>query len=56
MDAIVAWGDEEAIRARIQAHWDAGADHVCIQPLSVAEDPMAPADERILELLAPARN
>jgi probable F420-dependent oxidoreductase len=55
IDAIVAWGDEAAIRARIQAHWDAGADHVCIQPLSVAEDPMAPADERILELLAPAR-
>jgi probable F420-dependent oxidoreductase len=56
VDAIVAWGDEDAIRARIQAHWDAGADHVCIQPLSAAEDPMAPADERILELLAPARN
>ena len=56
IDAMVAWGDEAAIRARIQAHWDAGADHVCIQPLSVSEDPAAPADERILELLAPARN
>jgi len=55
IDAMVAWGDEAAIRARIQAHWDAGADHVCIQPLSTSEDPMAPADERILELLAPAR-
>lgn len=56
VDAMVAWGDEGAIRARIQAHWDAGADHVCIQPLSVREDAAAPADERILELLAPARN
>jgi probable F420-dependent oxidoreductase len=56
VDAMVAWGDEGAIRARIQAHWDAGADHVCIQPLSVCEDAAAPADERILELLAPARN
>jgi probable F420-dependent oxidoreductase len=56
VDAIVAWGDEKAIRARIQAHWDAGADHVCIQPLSVSEDARVPADERILELLAPARN
>ena len=54
---MVAWGDEGAIRARIQAHWDASFDHVCsIQPLSVAEDPMAPADERILELLAPIRD
>ena len=33
VDAIVAWGDEKAIAARIQAHHDAGADHVCIQPL-----------------------
>jgi probable F420-dependent oxidoreductase len=33
VDALVAWGDEDAIRARVQAHLDAGADHVCIQPL-----------------------
>jgi probable F420-dependent oxidoreductase len=33
MDAVVAWGDEAAIRARIQAHYDAGADHVCVQAL-----------------------
>ncbi len=31
VDAIVAWGDMDAVRARIQAHHDAGADHVCIQ-------------------------
>jgi probable F420-dependent oxidoreductase len=54
IDAMVAWGDEAAIRARIQAHWDAGADHVCIQPLSAGDAPAA-FDERILELLAPAR-
>jgi probable F420-dependent oxidoreductase len=30
-DAIVAWGDEEAIADRVAAHLDAGADHVCIQ-------------------------
>ena len=34
VDAIVAWGDEEAIRARIQAHHDAGADHVAVQVLA----------------------
>lgn len=33
VDAIVAWGDVEAIRARVQAHHDAGADHVAIQVL-----------------------
>ncbi len=31
VDAIVAWGDEGAIAARVQAHLDAGADHVCVQ-------------------------
>lgn len=33
IDAIVAWGDLDAIRDRVQAHLDAGADHVCIQPV-----------------------
>ena len=33
VDAMVAWGTEAAIRKRIQAHFDAGASHVCIQPL-----------------------
>lgn len=33
VDAIVAWGDEEAIAARVRAHLDAGADHVCVQVL-----------------------
>jgi probable F420-dependent oxidoreductase len=31
VDAIVAWGDEQAIAERVNAHLDAGADHVCIQ-------------------------
>jgi probable F420-dependent oxidoreductase len=34
IDAIVAWGDEDAILERLRAHLDAGADHVCIQPLT----------------------
>jgi probable F420-dependent oxidoreductase len=33
LDAMVAWGSEAAIRQRIQAHFDAGASHVCIHPL-----------------------
>jgi probable F420-dependent oxidoreductase len=31
VDALVAWGDEEAIATRVQAHRDAGADSVCVQ-------------------------
>jgi probable F420-dependent oxidoreductase len=33
VDAIVAWGDMNAIRARVDEHGKAGADHVCIQAL-----------------------
>jgi probable F420-dependent oxidoreductase len=39
VDAIVAWGDVDAIRARVRAHHDAGADHVCVQVLTA--DPRA---------------
>jgi len=39
VDAIVAWGDERAIAARVRAHHDAGADHVCVQVLD--PDPRA---------------
>jgi probable F420-dependent oxidoreductase len=35
VDAIVAWGDEQAIAERVRAHHDAGADHVCIQVVGV---------------------
>jgi probable F420-dependent oxidoreductase len=52
VDAVVAWGDVDSIRARIQAHHDAGADHVCIQPLSV--EGMRHLDAHALEALAPA--
>lgn len=34
MDGMVAWGDETAIRARIDAHLAAGADQVAIQPIA----------------------
>jgi probable F420-dependent oxidoreductase len=32
-DAIVAWGDVDAIVKRVRAHHDAGADHVAVQVL-----------------------
>jgi len=33
VDALVAHGDVDDVLARVQAHLDAGADHVCVQPL-----------------------
>lgn len=39
VDALVVWGDEAAITARVQMQRDAGADHVCIQVLTA--DPMS---------------
>lgn len=53
VDALIAWGDERAIRDRIQAHWDAGADQVCIQSLPRVGRELTREDERIFELLAP---
>jgi len=52
IDSLVAWGDEEALRARIKAHHDAGADHVCVQPLR--SDGKPGPDLRALEALAPS--
>jgi probable F420-dependent oxidoreductase len=39
VDAIVAWGDMNAVIDRVRAHQSAGADHVCIQVLP--PDPQA---------------
>jgi probable F420-dependent oxidoreductase len=34
IDAIIAWGDEDAIVKRVNEHKQAGADHVCVQALT----------------------
>lgn len=52
VDAITAWGDEKTIADRIQAHYDAGANHVCIQALNPGSQT---PDLRLLEAFAPAR-
>ncbi len=52
VDANVAWGSESAIRKRIAEHWEAGADHVCIQ--SISPDGSRRPDEKVLALLAPS--
>ena len=52
LDAMVAWGNEDSIRARLQAHFDAGADHVAIQPFD-ARGGSSPSWET-LAVFAPA--
>ncbi|HET6381507.1 MAG TPA: TIGR03620 family F420-dependent LLM class oxidoreductase [candidate division Zixibacteria bacterium] len=50
VDALVSWGDETTVRARLRAMLDAGADHVALIPLTAAG---AMADRRTMEALAP---
>jgi probable F420-dependent oxidoreductase len=54
-DALVAWGDEGAIRQRLQEHWDAGADQVAVQVMPKGGGLLTAEDEAVLELLAPGR-
>lgn len=50
MDAMVAWGDEAALHARIREHFDAGATTVVLQPVHAAND--TDARTRCLEAVA----
>lgn len=50
VEALVAAGDEEAIRARVQEHLDAGATQVAINPLEDGD----PFGRETLRRLAPA--
>jgi probable F420-dependent oxidoreductase len=51
VDTIIAWGDVDAIAARVAEHRAAGADHVCIQVLN---PPGAPMNLDAWRELAPA--
>ena len=53
LDAMVASGNADAIQTRLKAHFDAGASHVCIQPLN--PDGSATPDWNALEALAPGK-
>lgn len=50
VDAIVAWGTEDQIAARVAEHHAAGADHVCVQVLKDGSE----SPEPIWRRLAPA--
>lgn len=50
IDAIFAWGSQDAIRQRVDEHLAAGADHVAVQPIA----PSLGEAVAVLERLAPA--
>lgn len=56
VDALVAWGDLDAIRERIAGHIRAGADHVCLQVLTETPSAMPHDQWRALATLATARD
>ncbi|MFM7125973.1 MAG: LLM class F420-dependent oxidoreductase [Actinomycetota bacterium] len=53
VDAIVAWGTLDDIRARVVAHLDGGADHVCVQVLSANPAAVTMDEFRQLATLVP---
>jgi probable F420-dependent oxidoreductase len=52
IDRLIAWGDADAIAARVQEHLDAGADSVCLQVVS--EGGMVDLPRQVWRALAPA--
>ena len=51
VDAVVAWGDETAIVARVEEHLAAGADHVCLQPVTSVRPLTDGPDHAALDVL-----
>ena len=50
IDAMCLWGDAATIKKGLRAHFDAGATHVCLQPVHADGD--FAARDRMLEVLA----
>jgi len=48
VDAVVCWGDPEQIAAKVATHFEAGADHVCIQVVNTSRELFPIADYRAL--------
>ena len=45
VDMLVAWGSDDAVRARVEEHFTAGANHVALQVLSSEPAPHLPLPE-----------
>jgi len=52
IDAMVNWGDAATVKAKLKAHFDAGATHVCLQPVHAEGD--TASRDAMLEALADA--
>ena len=52
VDAMVNWGDAATVKAKLKAHFDAGATHVCLQPIH--EEGNTAARDDTLKALADA--
>jgi probable F420-dependent oxidoreductase len=52
VDGLIGWGDETALRRRLREHFDAGASHVCFNPVCEGGG----IDMRVVELLAPGKS
>jgi hypothetical protein len=50
IDSMVLWGDAATIKKGLRAHFEAGATHVCLQP--VHDDGDFAARDRMLAALA----
>ena len=50
IDAMVLWGDAATVKKGLRAHFDAGATHVCLQPVHAGGD--FAARDRMLAALA----
>ena len=53
IDGTFAWGSIDDIRERVEAHLEAGADHVCVQPVN-PNGVFGDMDWNLLEQLSPA--
>lgn len=48
VDAVVCWGDVDTVATKVKRHFDAGADHVCVQVVSASREHFPIAEYREL--------
>jgi probable F420-dependent oxidoreductase len=51
IDDLVVWGDDATIRSRLEAHLDAGADHVAVQIIQRPGEDLRAAHSRLARIL-----
>jgi probable F420-dependent oxidoreductase len=51
IDALVAWGSDAEVAAKLSEHLDAGADHVAVQLLTASDDELTDGYRRLAAAL-----